>query len=259
MRLQGKVAIITGAGQGIGRAYANRFAREGAKIVVAEINEEIGRRTEQEVKAAGAEVLFVKTDVSSEASGQAAVQTAMDRFGRLDVLVNAAGIASAEKILTKNGPASLEAFTRTITINLIGTFNMMRLAVPAFVASGAAEEGASKGVVINTASVAAFDGQMGQAAYAASKGGVVAMTLPAARDLAREQVRVMTIAPGIFETPMLMGLPQEVQASLAATVPHPSRLGKPAEYAALVRSIVENEYLNGEVIRIDGSLRMAAK
>ncbi|MGE5450392.1 MAG: SDR family NAD(P)-dependent oxidoreductase [Acidobacteriota bacterium] len=256
MNIANRVWLITGGASGLGAATAQMALEAGARVVLADLSEP--RQGWAQPGWEGRWV-HVRTDVSSEASGQAAVQTAMVRFGRLDVLVNAAGIASAEKILTKNGPASLESFTRTITVNLIGTFNMMRLAVPAFVASGAAEEGASKGVIINTASVAAFDGQMGQAAYAASKGGVVAMTLPAARDLAREQVRVMTIAPGIFETPMLMGLPQEVQASLAATVPHPSRLGKPAEYAALVRSIVENEYLNGEVIRIDGSLRMAAK
>lgn len=240
----------------MGAATAKMALDTGARVVIADLGAPKSEWIQPEWQGRW---IHVKTDVSDATSGQAAVQAALDQFGRLDVLVNAAGIASAEKILTKNGPASLEAFTRTITVNLIGTFNMMRLAVPAFVSSGAAEEGASKGVIINTASVAAFDGQMGQAAYAASKGGVVAMTLPAARDLAREQVRVMTIAPGIFETPMLMGLPQEVQDSLAATVPNPSRLGKPAEYAALVRHIVENEYLNGEVIRIDGALRMAAK
>ena len=206
---------------------------------------------------------YVRTDVADEAQGQAAVEVALQRFGRLDVLVNAAGVGPAEKIFGKNGPHRLESFARTIQINLIGTFNMMRLAVPAMAGSGPAgaanDASASQGVIVNTASVAAFDGQIGQAAYAASKGGVVAMTLPAARELARERIRVMTIAPGIFETPMLLGLPQEVQDSLGRSVPHPARLGRPAEYAALVRSIVDNEYLNGEVIRLDGAIRMAAK
>ena len=172
-------------------------------------------------------------------------------------------LCPAEKINGKNGPHRLDSFTRTVQVNLIGTFNMMRLAVPAMVASGTPSGGDgthdSQGLIVNTASVAAFDGQIGQAAYAASKGGVVAMTLPAARELARDRIRVMTIAPGIFETPMLLGLPQEVQDSLGRSVPHPARLGRPAEYAALVRSIVENDYLNGEVIRIDGGIRMAAK
>jgi NAD(P)-dependent dehydrogenase (short-subunit alcohol dehydrogenase family) len=208
-------------------------------------------------------MVWVRTDVSSESSGQEAVQTAVSRFGRLDVLVNAAGIGPAEKLNGKNGPHRLESFAKVIQVNLTGTFNMMRLAVPAMIASKApgdtTDPTASQGVVINTASVAAFDGQMGQTAYAASKGGVVAMTLPAARDLARDRIRVLTIAPGIFETPMLMGLPQEVQDSLSATVPHPARLGRPAEYAAMVQAIVGNEYFNGEVIRLDGALRMAPR
>lgn len=256
MSIHTRVFLITGGASGLGAAVAQMALDAGARVVIADLS---APKEGWDQPAWRERWVHVKTDVSDAASGQAAVQAAIDQFGRLDVLVNAAGIATAEKILTKNGPASLEGFARTIQVNLIGTFNMMRLAVPAFIASGPAEEGASQGVIINTASVAAFDGQMGQAAYAASKGGVVSMTLPAARDLARDRVRVMTIAPGIFETPMLMGLPQEVQASLAATVPNPARLGRPAEYAALVRHIVENEYLNGEVIRIDGALRMAAK
>ncbi len=256
MDLSKRVWLITGGASGLGAATARMALESGGRVVLADLGPP---RKDWAQPGWKGRWIHVKTDVSDAASGQAAVQAALDHFGRLDVLVNAAGIASAEKILTRQGPASLEGFTRTILVNLVGTFNMMRLAVPAFVGSGAPEDGASKGVIINTASVAAFDGQMGQAAYAASKGGVVSMTLPAARDLAREQVRVMTIAPGIFETPMLMGLPQDVQDSLGATVPHPARLGKPAEYAALAGHIVENEYLNGEVIRLDGALRMAAK
>ncbi|MFY9459288.1 MAG: SDR family NAD(P)-dependent oxidoreductase, partial [Aquabacterium commune] len=211
-------------------------------------------------------VAHVPTNVADEASAQAAIDETLRRFGRLDVLVNAAGIGPAEKIHGKNGPHRLESFRRTVEVNLIGTFNMMRLAVSAMAVSGppggegdAHDSHASRGVIVNTASVAAFDGQIGQAAYAASKGGVVAMTLPAARELARERIRVMTIAPGIFETPMLLGLPQDVQDSLGRSVPHPARLGRPAEFAALVRSIVENDYLNGEVIRLDGGIRMAAR
>ncbi|MDE2402025.1 MAG: SDR family NAD(P)-dependent oxidoreductase [Burkholderiales bacterium] len=249
------VFLITGGSSGLGAAVARMALEQGARVVIADLAEPI----DSALPGGSAERwAYVKTDVTQEASGIAAVQVAMDRFGRLDVLVNAAGIAPAEKINGKNGPHRLSVFAKTIEVNLIGTFNMMRLAVPAFVASGALPD-ASAGVIINTASVAAFDGQIGQTAYAASKGGIVAMTLPAARELARDRVRVLTIAPGIFETPMLKGLPQEVQDSLAATVPHPARLGRPAEFAALVRHMVENEYLNGEVVRLDGAIRMAAK
>jgi NAD(P)-dependent dehydrogenase (short-subunit alcohol dehydrogenase family) len=258
MQVSDSVFLITGGASGLGAATAQMALRAGARVVIADLAE-----PREGTFAPSDKLVFVQTNVVDEDSGQAAVQTALARFGRLDVLVNAAGIGPAEKIHGKNGPHRLDSFTRTITVNLIGTFNMMRLAVPAMINSGApggeGEPTASQGVIINTASVAAFDGQIGQAAYAASKGGVVAMTLPAARELARERIRVMTIAPGIFETPMLLGLPQEVQDSLGRSVPHPSRLGKPAEFAAMVRSIVDNEYLNGEVIRLDGGIRMAAK
>jgi NAD(P)-dependent dehydrogenase (short-subunit alcohol dehydrogenase family) len=258
MRASQSVFLITGGASGLGAATARMALEAGARVVIADLAE-----PREGSFSPSEHLVWVRTDVSDEASGQAAVQTALDRFGRLDVLVNAAGIGPAEKIHGKNGPHRLDSFARTLQINLTGTFNMMRLAVPAMIQSGVAggdnDPTASQGVIINTASVAAFDGQIGQAAYAASKGGVVAMTLPAARELARDRIRVMTIAPGIFETPMLLGLPQEVQDSLGRTVPHPARLGRPAEYAAMVRSIVENEYLNGEVIRLDGGIRMTAR
>ena len=253
------VFLITGGASGLGLATAKMALATGARVVVADLSEP---KADAWLPEWLSRVAYIKTNVSDEGSAQAAVQTALEKFGRLDVLVNAAGIASAEKIHGKNGVHSLDSFTKTITVNLIGSFNMMRLAVPAMLASGALDTSApqaSQGVIINTASVAAFDGQMGQTAYAASKGGIAAMTLPAARDLARDRIRVMTIAPGLFETPMLMAMPQEVRDSLGKSVPNPARLGQPAEFAALVRHIVENEYLNGEVIRIDGAIRLAAK
>lgn len=262
MKLSECIFLITGGSSGLGAATALMALQAGARVVIADLAEPRDGTFDAALATAD-RLAYVKTNVSDEAQAQAAVQTALDRFGRLDVLVNAAGIGPAERIFGKSGPHKLDSFRRTIEVNLIGTFNMMRLAVPAMVGSGAPnspeDPTASQGVIINTASVAAFDGQIGQAAYSASKGGVVAMTLPAARELARDRIRVMTIAPGIFETPMLLGLPQDVQDSLGRSVPHPSRLGKPAEYAALVRSIVDNEYLNGEVIRIDGGIRMAAR
>lgn len=255
MDISSSVFLVTGGASGLGAATARMALEAGARVVVADLAEPR--------LPPGEGLAWVRTDVADEASAAAAIQAAVARFGRLDVLVNAAGIGPAEKIHGKNGPHRLELFNKVLQVNLVGTFNMLRLAVPAMIASGvpgaAGDPSASQGVVINTASVAAFDGQVGQTAYAASKGGVVAMTLPAARDLARDRIRVLTIAPGIFETPMLMGLPQDVQDSLGRTVPHPARLGRPQEYAALVRSIVDNEYLNGEVIRLDGALRMAPR
>ncbi|CAH0352851.1 SDR family NAD(P)-dependent oxidoreductase [Aquabacterium sp. CECT 9606] len=258
MDISNSVVLITGGSSGLGAATARMALHAGARVVIADLAE-----PKPDALPASDKLVYVRTDVADEASAAEAVNTALKRFGRLDVLVSAAGIGPAERIHGKNGPHSLDNFSRVIRVNLIGTFNMMRLAVPAMLSSGVPghdqDASSSQGVIINTASVAAFDGQIGQTAYAASKGGVVAMTLPAARDLARDRIRVLTIAPGIFETPMLMGLPQEVQASLSQTVPHPARLGRPAEYAALARSIIENEYLNGEVIRLDGALRMAAR
>lgn len=255
MKLSDSVFLVTGGSSGLGAAVVRMALQAGARVVIADLVEPDTTDLRPEWKDRWA---HVQTDVANEASAALAVQLAIGRFHRLDVLVNSAGIALAEKIHGKEGPHRLSVFSKTIEVNLIGSFNMMRLAVPAFVASGALPE-SSKGVIINTASIAAFDGQIGQTAYAASKGGIVAMTLPAARELARDQVRVVTIAPGIFETPMLKGMPQEVQDALAAGIPHPSRLGKPSEYADLVRHIVENEYLNGDVIRLDGAIRLAPR
>jgi NAD(P)-dependent dehydrogenase (short-subunit alcohol dehydrogenase family) len=255
MNLQGKVFLITGAGSGLGAATARMAVGAGAKVVVADVNRDGGKAIAAEL---GADARFVECDVSNEASGRAAVQAAVDAFGGLNVLVNCAGIAPGAKTLGKEGPHPLELFQKVINVNLIGTFNMIRLAAEAMNRNAPGEDG-ERGVVVSTASVAAFDGQMGQAAYSASKGGVVGMTLPIARDLSRNGIRVMTIAPGIMETPMLLGMPPEVQESLGKMVPFPSRLGKPAEYAALVRHIVENGYLNGEVIRMDGAIRLQPK
>ncbi|MGO4833237.1 SDR family NAD(P)-dependent oxidoreductase, partial [Rhizobiaceae sp. 2RAB30] len=227
----------------------------GGKAVLLDVNTEAG---EASARALGPSAVFHRTDVTSEADGKAAIAAALNAFGRVDVLVNCAGVAPGEKILGRDGAHRLESFARAISINLVGTFNMLRLAAEAM-AKNQPGAGGERGVVINTASVAAFDGQIGQAAYSASKGGVAAMTLPAARELARHGIRVMTIAPGIFATPMMAGMPQDVQDALGASVPFPPRLGDPAEYAALARHMVENQMLNGEVIRLDGALRMAAR
>jgi NAD(P)-dependent dehydrogenase (short-subunit alcohol dehydrogenase family) len=205
----------------------------------------------------GAQSRFCRANVADEDDGKAAIKTAMDAFGAVHGLINCAGIAPGEKVLGRDGPHRLESFARAVTVNLIGSFNMARLAAEAMALNS--PEGDERGVIVNTASIAAFDGQIGQAAYAASKGGVAAMTLPMARELARYGIRVMTIAPGLFATPMMAGLPQDVQDSLGASVPFPARLGQPAEYAALVRHIFVNPMLNGEVIRLDGALRMAPK
>ena len=255
MRIEDSVFLITGGGSGLGLATARELVGLGARVLLLDINTEAGAKAAAEL---GERARFLRADISSEADGRAAVEDALQAFGAVHGLVNCAGVAPAEKVLGRNGAHGLDSFARTISINLIGSFNMLRLAAEAM-AKNQPNEGGERGVIINTASVAAFDGQMGQAAYSASKGGVAAMTLPAARDLARSGIRVMCIAPGIFETPMMAGMPQEVQDSLAANVPFPPRLGRPAEYAALVRHIVENAMLNGEVIRLDGALRMAAK
>lgn len=255
MQIKDRVFLITGAGSGLGAAVARMVVEAGGKVALLDINGETG---EAAAKAFGAAALFHRTDVTSETDGKAAIASAIAAFGRIDALVNCAGIAPGEKILGRDGAHRLESFARAISINLIGTFNMLRLASEA-IARNEPGPGGERGVIINTASVAAFDGQIGQAAYAASKGGVAALTLPAARELARHGIRVMTIAPGIFATPMMAGMPQEVQDALGASVPFPPRLGQPEEYAALARHIVENQMLNGEVIRLDGALRMAAK
>jgi len=252
MDIQGNVFIVTGGASGLGAGTARMLAAAGGKVVIADLNETAGQALAQELSGQ-----FVKCDVSSEADGQAAVDAAQ-KLGRLAGLVNCAGIAVASKTVGKNGPHPLDAFEKTIRVNLIGTFNMTRLAAAAMVQNTPDAEG-ERGVIINTASVAAFDGQIGQAAYAASKGGVVGMTLAIARDLARDGVRCMTIAPGLFETPMLMSMPQEVQDALGKMVPFPPRLGRPTEYAKLAQAIIGNTMMNGEVIRLDGAIRMQPK
>ena len=252
MDIQGKVFIVTGGASGLGEGTARMLAKCGGKVVIADMQVEKGEAVAKEIGAS-----FVRCDVSSEADGQAVVAQALS-MGKLMGLVNCAGIAPAEKLVGRNGPHLLESFQKTININLIGSFNMMRLAADAM-AKNEPETTGERGVMISTASVAAYDGQIGQVGYAASKGAIVSMTLPIARELARSGIRNMTIAPGIFGTPMLFGMPQEVQDSLAAGVPFPSRLGRPEDYAKLVQHIFENDMLNGEVIRLDGAIRMAPK
>ncbi len=252
MDIAGKAFIVTGGASGLGEGTARMLSREGGKVVIADLQVDKGQALAAELGGS-----FVRCDVSQEADGRAAVAAAL-ALGKLMGLVNCAGIAPAVKTVGKDGPHPLDVYTRVITINLIGTFNMIRLAADAMCANEPESTG-ERGVIVNTASVAAYDGQIGQAAYAASKGGVVGMTLPIARDLSRIGIRVMTIAPGIFGTPMLFGLPQPVQDSLAASVPFPSRLGRPEDYAKLVHQIVTNDMLNGEVIRLDGAIRMAPK
>ena len=252
MDIQGKVFIVTGGASGLGEGTARRLSSLGAKIVVADLQAERGETVAGEIGGR-----FIKCDVSNEADGQAAVDAAVG-LGKLMGLVNCAGIAPAMKTVGKDGPHALSVFSKTITVNLVGSFNMIRLAAAAM-ARNEPESTGERGVLISTASVAAYDGQIGQAAYAASKGGIVGMTLPIARDLARNGIRNMTIAPGIFGTPMLFGMPKEVQDALAASVPFPSRLGTPEDYAKLVQHIVENDMLNGEVIRLDGAIRLAPK
>lgn len=252
MDIAGKVFIVTGGASGLGEGTARMLAREGGKVVVADLQDDKGRAVAAEIGGA-----YVHCDVSQEADGQAAVAQAVS-MGKLMGLVNCAGIAPAMKTVGKDGAHALPVFTKTIMVNLVGTFNMIRLAAEAM-AKNEPEPTGERGVLISTASVAAYDGQIGQAAYSASKGGVVGMTLPIARDLARNGIRNMTIAPGIFGTPMLFGMPKEVQDALAASVPFPSRLGTPEDYAKLVKHIVENDMLNGEVIRLDGAIRLAPK
>lgn len=255
MQIKDKVFLVTGAGSGLGAATARTLAEAGAKVVLADLNRDAGEKLAAEL---GNAAIFVETDVANEASATNAIQMAVSSFGGLHGLVNCAGIAPAEKVVGKEGPHRLDSFARVININLVGTFNMIRLAADAML-KGEPDAGGERGLIVNTASVAAYEGQLGQAAYAASKGGIVALTLPVARELARSGIRCVTIAPGIMETPMLLGMPPEVQDSLGKMVPFPSRMGKPAEYAALVKHIAENAYLNGEVIRLDGAIRMGTK
>jgi NAD(P)-dependent dehydrogenase (short-subunit alcohol dehydrogenase family) len=252
MQIEDNVFLITGGASGLGAATARMIVAAGGKVLLADVQAEAGQALAAELKGA-----FVQTDVTSEADAIRAVEAAV-ALGTLRGLINCAGIAPAAKTVGKEGAHSLELFQRTININLVGTFNMARLAAEAMARNAAIDSG-ERGVIINTASVAAFDGQMGQAAYASSKAAVAGLTLPMARDLARNGIRVMAIAPGIFETPMLMGMPAEVRESLGAMVPFPPRLGKPDEYAHLAKAIIENTMLNGETIRLDGAIRMQAK
>ena len=255
MQIKDSVFIVTGGASGLGAATATMLAAAGGKVVMADLNDAAGQALAKEL---GPTTRFVNTNVADEASAKAAVDAAVKTFGGLHGLINCAGVGPAEKVLGKTSPHALDFFAKVVTVNLVGSFNMIRLAAEAM-SKGEPNDGGERGVLINTASIAAFDGQIGQAAYSASKGGVVAMTLPIARELARYGIRCMTIAPGIFETPMLRSLPQEVQDSIARTIPFPSRLGYGSEYAQLVRSIIENAMLNGETIRIDGAVRLAPK
>jgi NAD(P)-dependent dehydrogenase (short-subunit alcohol dehydrogenase family) len=255
MHIDGRTFLVSGGASGLGNAAARLLVEAGGNVVLVDVNAEAG---EKAVAALGSHGRFVRADVTRAEDLQAAVETARKDFGGLHGAVTAAGVLIPEKVLGRKGPHRLETFEKTVAVNLVGTFNVIRLAAEVM-AAGEPDEGGTRGVIVCTASVAAWDGQIGQAAYAASKGGVVGMTLPIARELARFGIRVVAIAPGIFDTPMLAGLSDEARASLGAQVPFPPRLGKPEEYAALVRHIIENEMLNGEVIRLDGALRMAAK
>ena len=255
MQIQERVFIVTGSGSGLGAATARRLVAAGARVLLADLNSETGTAQAAEL---GRNARFHQTDVADAASAEAAMAACSNAFGALHGLVNCAGVAPSEKVVGREGPHKLESFARTVQVNLIGSFNMLRLAAAAM-AGSEPDAGGERGVIVNTASVAAFDGQIGQAGYAASKGGVVAMTLPIARELARHGIRVMTIAPGIMETPMIKAMPTEVQDALGAMVPFPARLGRPDEFAELVAHIIANSYLNGEVIRLDGAIRMAAR
>jgi len=254
MELTGRTVLVTGGGSGLGAATARMVVAQGGSVVLADVDAERGGRVADEL---GERARFVATDVTDEDSVAATVAAAAEAGG-LHVAVSCAGIAPAERVLGRQGPHSLARFVAVVQVNLVGTFNVARLAAEAMAANEPLEDG-ERGVIVNTASVAAFDGQIGQAAYSASKAGVAGMTLPIARELARHGIRVMAIAPGIFDTPMLAAMPDQVRESLGAQVPFPSRLGQPEEYAALVRHIVENRMLNGEVIRLDGAIRMAPR
>ena len=255
MQLRGSTFIITGGASGLGAATARMAAEGGGRVVLADVNDNAGNALAGDI---GDAARFVHTDVTDEASAEACVQAALDAFGAVHALVNCAGIVHGERVVGKEGPHALSSFVRAVNINLIGTFNLIRIAAQAMTKNAPNGEG-ERGVIVNTASVAAFDGQIGQAAYSASKAGVVGMALPIARELARSGIRVMTIAPGIFETPMMASLTPDVQDALGKMVPFPPRLGRPAEFASLVREIVGNPMLNGEVIRLDGAIRMAPK
>ena len=255
MQINGRAFVVTGGASGLGRAAAEAIVTAGGKAVLLDVNAEAGKAAEQ---ALGNSVRFAHSDVTSEDQVKAALEVAVTAFGNLSGVVNAAGIAPAAKVLGKNGPHPLDLFEKTVRINLVGTFNVIRLAAAVMTQNQPAESG-ERGVIVNTASIAAYDGQIGQPAYAASKGGIVGLTLPVAREFAAAGIRCVTVAPGIFDTPLLAALPEAARVSLGQQVPFPSRLGRPAEYGALVRHILENEMLNGEVIRLDGALRMAPR
>lgn len=255
MQIKDGIFIVTGGASGLGAATVRMLVDDGARVVICDLNAAAGEALAAEL---GASTRFIRTDVTQEPDGQVAIRTAVNGFGGLHGLANCAGIAHGEKVVGRDGPHDLAGFTRVVMVNLVGTFNMTRLAAAAM-AANTPNEGGERGVIVCTASVAAFDGQIGQAAYAASKAGVAGMTLPIARDLARSGIRIATIAPGLFHTPMMDGLPPDVQASLGASVPFPSRLGRPSEYADTVRFIMQTPMLNGEVIRLDGALRMAPR
>jgi NAD(P)-dependent dehydrogenase (short-subunit alcohol dehydrogenase family) len=255
MQIEKNTFIVTGAASGLGKATAQMLIKEGANVILLDSNESLGKETSKEL---GANSLFIKADVCSEIDVQAAIQLAIEKFGTISGLINCAGVGSAKRVVAKDSIHDLDFFQKVININLTGTFNTIRLAV-ANMQDNPVNAEEERGIIINTASVAAFDGQIGQAAYAASKGGIVAMTLPLAREFARMGIRVMTVAPGIFETPLLAALPQEAQDSLGKQVPFPARLGNPAEFALLIKNIIGNPMLNGEVIRLDGAIRMGAK
>ncbi|TCJ14835.1 SDR family oxidoreductase [Rubrobacter taiwanensis] len=255
MEIQGRVFLVSGGGSGLGAATARLLADSGAGVIIADVNEEAGQNLAAKL---GGRVRFVRTDVTDEESVRNAVDVAVRSFGVLNGAVNCAGVAVAERVLGKGGPHDLGSFAKAVQVNLVGTFNVIRLAAEK-IAEAEPGAGGERGVIVNTASVAAFDGQIGQAAYAASKGGVVSMTLPVARELARFGIRVVTVAPGIFATPMMASLPEAARESLAKQIPFPPRLGRPEEYAALVGHIIENQMLNGEVIRLDGAIRMAPR
>lgn len=255
MQIEGNAFLVTGAGSGLGAAVARTIAASGGKALIADVDATRGASIAREL---GASALFVLTDVTDESSVRAAIRAGAERFGTIRGVVNCAGIAPAERIIGKTGLHSLDTFRRAIEINLIGTFNVVRLAAEAM-ATLPPLAGDARGVIVNTSSIAAFDGQIGQAAYAASKAGVSGLTLPMARELAKFGIRVMTVAPGIFDTPMAQTMNDEVRASLAQQIPFPSRFGEPEEFAALVKHIIENEYLNGDVIRLDAAMRMGAR
>ncbi|QQS48090.1 MAG: 3-hydroxyacyl-CoA dehydrogenase [Acidobacteriota bacterium] len=255
MQIKNHTFLVAGGGSGLGAAAVRALSAGGANVVIADINKDTGGTLAAEL---GAGARFIQTNVSDEAAVQAAVGLAVSEFGVLNGAINCAGIGVAEKTVGKDGPHALASFKKVIEVNLIGTFNVIRLAA-ARMAGQEPNQAGERGVIINTASIAAFDGQIGQAAYSASKGGIVGMTLPIARDLARLGIRVVTIAPGLFDTPLLAGLPEDVKKVLGSQVPFPPRLGRPSEYAALACHIIENEMLNGEVIRLDGALRMPPK